>query len=159
VAGAIAWIPRPRARNVRPHAESPRGHRPNLAMIRSDTRFQLLTLLVLFLIAVLPLETYFQRKQGAESEHLLGMAWTIVLIGAVGYRWAGRLATTRIAMGATIAVLAVVGVVFGTNYESGYGHIPRVVDHYVYGGIVPPDVVALHGQGKKLLVRWGDMNV
>ncbi|HEX5924654.1 MAG TPA: hypothetical protein VFY45_12540 [Baekduia sp.] len=83
------------------------------ASLRRDADGQLLVLLVLFLVVTLSSETYLQRMQGGHENHLIGQTWALVLLVGLGWRWAGRTGSTRLASGAVVAVLLGLGMTQG----------------------------------------------
>jgi hypothetical protein len=96
-----------------------------------DAEAQELTLLVLFLVVTVPLETYLQRMQGGHENHLVGQLWGLALVAGLGWRWAGRTVTTRIAAALAVAALALLGVTVGQARDlaaPGVNRVPKVVD-------------------------------
>jgi hypothetical protein len=101
---------------------------PRVRVIAAQPEAQRVLAILLFLGILLPMETYFQRKQGAESEHLIGVAWGLVLLAAAGYRLAGRDRRLALVPLVGVGVIALGGLAHGTQIDDGSGHVPRVTD-------------------------------
>jgi hypothetical protein len=96
---------------------------------------QLFVLLVLFLIITLSSETYLQRVQGGHENHLVGQTWALALLVGLGWRWAGRSGSTRLASGAVVAVLLGLGLTHGATVvgapdqgDAQAWQVPKVYD-------------------------------
>ncbi len=77
------------------------------------------------------METFFQRKQGADLEHLLGPLWALMLMAALGWRCAGRTARTRLGAGLVVSALAILGLWAGGTADTGLRLSELVtVQHY-----------------------------
>jgi hypothetical protein len=101
--------------------------RPSALVV--DREVQQLALLALLLTILVPLETYFQRMQGGHDNHLVGQTWGLMLVAAVGWRWAGHRERSRIAVGSVVAVLAVTGLLFGRSIPPADDHGPGTFSH------------------------------
>jgi hypothetical protein len=120
VPGAVGWA---RGRRV----AVPR----RLRTLAADQDAQTFALLLIFLVIVSPMEISFQRKQGADLEHLLGPLWGLMLIAALGWRCAGRTARTRVGAGLVVGALAILGLWAGGSADTGF-RLPELVtvQHY-----------------------------
>jgi hypothetical protein len=118
--------------------------------LRRSADGQLLMLLLLFLLVTLVSETYLQRMQGGHENHLIGLTWALALLVGLGWRWAGRSDSTRLASGAVVAVLLGLGLTQGATVVSVLDHadplawqVPKVHDvvHFqedALVGMLPP---------------------
>lgn len=120
VAGAVGW-----ARGRREVGDR------RLRALATDQDAQTLTILLIFLAIVTPMETYFQRKQGADLEHLFGPLWGLMLVAALGWRCAGRTVRTRVGAGLVVGMFAVLGLSVGRAPDES-SHLPDLVtvQHY-----------------------------
>jgi hypothetical protein len=108
VPGAVGWA---RGRRV----AVPR----RLRALAADQDAQTFAILLIFLVIATTMETFFQRKQGADLEHLLGQLWALMLVAALAWRCAGRTARTRLGAGLVVGALAILGLLAGGPAVTG----------------------------------------
>jgi hypothetical protein len=125
---------------------------------------QQLVLFLLFVMITFGLESYFQRKQGTSVEHHLGYVWGLTLVAAVGWRWAGAAAGPRIVTGSAVAVLLMVGALWGgTGFKAGSA--PQVTLNMPELGHMPkqpafsPDILAVARDHTVYLPLWGPVGI
>ncbi|HEX5922442.1 MAG TPA: hypothetical protein VFY45_01330 [Baekduia sp.] len=147
VPGAIGWA---RGRRV----AAPR----RLRSLAADQDAQTFAILLIFLVIATTMETFFQRKQGADLEHLLGPLWALMLMAALAWRCAGRTARTRFGAGLLLGGLAFLGLGTGGPANTGL-RLPELVtvEHYRTWP-QPLEVLSSHGYSV-LEQRFGDAGV
>lgn len=64
-------------------------------------------LLVLYIVCGLPLAAYFMRKQGTDTNQLIGVVWALGLLAATGWRVAQRRVPTAVVAGGCVVVFFV----------------------------------------------------
>jgi hypothetical protein len=106
LASIVRALRRRRHPAMRPHARPPTAPLRELLVAEDPTGRRTL-LLGIYVVSGFALAAYFMRKQGTETNQMIGVVWALGLLAALGWRAGQRHAGTAAASGACLALLFV----------------------------------------------------